>query len=73
MNPSHDDQAGRKQIHVKICTASWDGWDLYARKQGVTIAALLDAIGHQLMAGLEELRGPVEEAREIDRDRRRRG
>lgn len=74
MHPEHDDQAGRKQIHVKVCPSSWDGWDLYAQKQGVTLAALLDAIGHYLAAGEGALaEGPVTEAREIDRDRRRRG
>lgn len=69
--PEHDDQAVRKQIHVKVCPASWHGWDRFARKQGVTLAALIDAIGHQL--GDAEIDGvEVEGAREIDANRRRR-
>lgn len=71
----HDDQAGRRQIHVKVCPVAWNAWEMFARKQGVSMAALIDAIGHQLA---EAKPGPlqsaaVNEAREIDANRRRRG
>ena len=75
MHPEHDDSPGRRQVHVKICEASWDGWDTYARKQGVTLAALIDAIGHYLAKGAVEgaEAKTVDEARQIDADRRKRG
>lgn len=77
MQPTHDD-SDRKQIHVKVCRSSWEGWEDYARREGVTLAALLDAIGHQLAAvagrnGTQLGKSVVPEAREIDADRRRRG
>lgn len=71
----HDDN-DRKQIHVKVCRTSWEAWNRYAANEGVTLAALLDAIGHQL-AGVQGANGlgakAVPEARKLDAERRRRG
>jgi hypothetical protein len=65
----------RRQVHCKIRQESWQHLDRYVRRQGVTIAALIDTLAAQLAGepAKLDLTTAVEEARIVDGERRRRG
>ena len=63
----------------QLSEESYEGWRLWARSRGVTVTALIEALGRRL-AELDQpearlpalLRDVLAEARQIDDDRRRR-
>lgn len=69
----------RHAIHAYITEPNHTAWHDYAAEQGVSMSALLEALGEQLRdgAGLTTTNMAVEAlikaARRIDSDRRRRG
>ena len=68
-----------KMTTGNLSPTAHDGWRLFARSRGVSVTALMEAIGRRL-GDLDQpeaklpplLREAVAEAREIDDDRRRR-
>lgn len=56
---------------ARLSEESWDGWNSVARDLGVTVSALMEAIGQQLPA-LPLSAALVELAKDIDVERRRR-
>lgn len=72
---AHDD-TDRKAIHVLPCLASAESWRLFTHRHGVTLTALLDALGHVLddlsdgLDGAPTVGRAVVEARRIDGYRR---
>lgn len=65
----------RRQLHVKVRNESWERLNRYAALEGVSMAALVDTISHQL--GREtnaiDLTQAIVEARILDAERRARG
>lgn len=75
---AHDDSK-KSSKHVRICEVSSDGWLLYCDTHGVSLTAMMDALGHVLgeMAYEPDDVGPkvaqaTQLARRIDVARRRR-
>lgn len=69
----------RPQLGVYLSAVAQEGWKRFAEEQGVTVSALIEAIGRQL-ASIDEhtrlpdfLRSAVREARSISAERRERG
>lgn len=66
-------------LTAKVDAETYQGWHLWARSRGVTVTALIEAIGREVERHDEPddrlppwLRRAVRDAREIDGDRRRR-
>lgn len=67
------------KISAVLSEKAYDGWRLFARSRGVSISALLEALGH-VLDDLDQpdgrlptlVRDAVSQARQIDDDRRRR-
>lgn len=69
----------RKQLNVAISKDAYEAWQTFARQRGVSMTALIEAIGQTLAVvigqGIElpEMgEGIVAQAREIDAENRRR-
>lgn len=66
----------RRNLHVRVTDESFDGWTAFANRHGVSLAALVEAMGVQLGETLDPESEPgwkmVEQARRIDAERRSR-
>lgn len=69
----HDDTE-RRDLHLRLCDASYQALAELSGDHGVTVAALIDSMGHSLdeMRGNEWWQDTVRLARRIDAERRRR-
>ena len=69
-----------RQMTQQLSEESYEGWRLWARSRGVSVTALIEALGRRL-ATMDQpearlpplLRDALAEARQVDDDRRRRG
>lgn len=60
-------------IRARLSDESSRAWDRTVTREGVTMTALLEALGREMSAGRwHPTRGAVELARKIDRERRSR-
>lgn len=72
----NDDRAA---LHAYLSKPAHAGWTEFSEPNGVSLTSLLEALGLELRAELEETRPDelrqswVKEARRIDAERRRRG
>jgi hypothetical protein len=70
---------GRQALHAYLSDNAYEAWQLFATANGVSLTALLEALGLELEAELanvepEDLRQAwVKMGRRIDAQRRRRG
>lgn len=66
----------RRALHVLMSDDAHDGFRLFAKANGVTVAGFLEALGlalHEVDRPPPFLRGVLIDAREIDAERRERG
>lgn len=64
---------GVRRFGARLSDAAADGWEHWAAAQGLTVSALLEAIGCELAEGTTELSWKtIKRAQQIQADRKRR-
>lgn len=59
----------RRQVHGRVDEETYAAWDRWVTSEGVTFAAVLEAIGREIAAGRPPSKRVVILARRIDRAR----
>ena len=77
--PTRKKAVERNALHAYLDDVAHEAWQMFATENGVSVTALLEALGLQLAQEMEKTgdacevrQGLVKQARRVDADRRRR-
>lgn len=59
----------RRQVHARLDEPTAAAWERWLTREGVTLAAVLEALGREIGAGRAPSKRVVTLARKIDRER----